>query len=68
MTEMYKRLFDMVLTDEHFELAMKLKDAKLIAEQVMTSEVMDRMSTVTGQKNDPKFMAYALINQLGITT
>ncbi len=67
MTEQYQRLFDMVLTDEHYELALKLKDAKLIADQVMTAEVMDRMRDVTGQKNDPKFMAFALIMTLGIT-
>lgn len=62
---MYKQLFDAALTDSDFEKAMKLKDAKLIAEQVITPR-MTKFFEVTGQQNDATFLAYALIHTLGI--
>lgn len=67
MVKMYKALFDAVLTDSDFEKAIELKDAKLIAEQVITPRI-SKFIELTGQENDPRFLAYALIHTLGIFT
>jgi len=62
---MYEHLFDAVLTDSDFEKALKLRDATRIAKQVITPR-MSKFNELTGQENDAKFLAYALIQTLGI--
>jgi len=62
---MYQQLFDAVLTDSDFEKALKLRDATRIAKQVITPR-MSKINELTGQDNDAKFLAYALIQTLGI--
>jgi hypothetical protein len=60
---MYYRLFDSVLTDEDFERAIELDDASEIADQVIKPR-LKAINELTGQRNDPIFMAFALMNIL----
>lgn len=61
----YKQLFDDVLTDADYEKAIELRDADRISDQIM-KPIIARIDEVTKQRNDPKFMAYALIMILGL--
>ena len=61
----YENLFNAALTNKDFEKARELRTAKLIAEQVIVPRIKN-INGLTGQENDPKFMAYALISVLGI--
>lgn len=61
----YENLFNAALTNKDFEKARELRTANLIAHQIMEPNIV-KMNKLTGQPNDPKFMAYALISVLGI--
>ncbi len=63
--EMYKRLFDIVLSDGDYEKAIKLGRVEAITKQVIQPR-MAKFDKLTGQRNDSKFLAYALMNTLGI--
>lgn len=48
-----------VFSKEDIELAMKLKTANKIAEQITIPNI-ERYNRITEQENDPKYLAYLL--------
>lgn len=56
---MLKVTIDQFLTEKEIKKAMKLRTAKLIADQIITPN-LERINAALGQENDPMFLGYAV--------